>query len=332
MDDQVSLATRAAWLSYVRRLTQGEIADRLGVSRVKAHRLISLAEELGLVSVHIAGRPAECLKLEDGLIERFGLGFCRVVPTLDEDDRPFEALGAEAAAFLARALETSEARVIGVSHGRTLAALVNRLPRIAAPDAKFVSLLGSLTRKSAANPFDVVQRLADKTGGEGYFMPVPMAADSLSDKAVMLSQKSVQAVLALAHRADFCLVGIGELGPGAHMLRTGVLTRPEYEALREAGAVGDLVGQFLDANGQRVDCEINDRALSVGLEDLRGRRVVAIAGGAIKAEAITAALLSGTVTDLIIDESAAQAMAARRGAGPAPRKEGPRKEGLRRTG
>ena len=321
MDEQVSLATRAAWLSYVRRLTQGEIADRLGVSRVKVHRLISLAEELGLVSVHIAGRPAECLKLEDGLIDRYGLGFCRVVPSIDEEDQPFEALGAEGAAYLSRYLETDGDKVIGVSHGRTLAALVNRLPRVAAPEAKFVSLLGSLTRKSSANPFDVVQRLADKTGGEGYFMPVPMAADSLGDKAVMLSQKSVQAVLALAHRATLCLVGIGELGPQAHMLQTGVLTREEYDDLRAKGAVGDLVGQFLDAEGRRVASEVNDRALSVGLADLKGRRVVAIAGGAIKADAITAALASGMVTDLIIDESAALAMAARRGARPPPRRQ-----------
>lgn len=310
MDDQISLATRAAWLSYVRRLTQGEIADRLGVSRVKAHRLISLAEEMGLVSIHIAGRPAECLALEDALIGRFGLGFCRVVPGIDDPGQPFDALGTEGAACLSRALEPGDARIIGVGHGRTLAAVANRLPRIAAPDAKFVSLLGSLTRKSAANPFDVVQRLADKTGGEGYFMPVPLAVDSEGDKAVMLAQKSVQAVLSLARQATLCLLGIGELGPGAHLLETGVLTRAEHDDLRAAGAVGDLAGQFLDRDGRRVASEVNGRILGLGLDDLRGRRVVAIAGGATKAGAITAALMSGLVTDLIIDEAAAAAMAA----------------------
>jgi len=171
----------------------------------------------------------------------------------------------------------------------------------------------------------VVQRLADKTGGEGYFMPVPLAADSLSDKAVMLSQKSVQAVLALAHQSTLCLVGVGELGPQAHMLQTGVLTRSEYDDLRAAGAVGDLAGQFLDVAGRRVASEVNDRALSVGLDDLRGRKVVAVAGGAVKADAITAALMSGVVTDLIIDESAAVAMATRRGARP------PQRQGQRET-
>ena len=41
------------------------------------------------------------------------------------------------------------------------------LPKIARPQAQFVSILGSLTRRSTANPFDVIYRLAERTGGAG---------------------------------------------------------------------------------------------------------------------------------------------------------------------
>ena len=42
-DDDVSLASRAAWLHYAGGLTQGEIAARLNIPAIKAHRLIARA-------------------------------------------------------------------------------------------------------------------------------------------------------------------------------------------------------------------------------------------------------------------------------------------------
>ena len=39
-DDDVSLASRAAWLHYAGGLTQGEVAARLNIPAMKAHRLL----------------------------------------------------------------------------------------------------------------------------------------------------------------------------------------------------------------------------------------------------------------------------------------------------
>ena len=57
--DELSLATRAAWLSYVGKHTQEEIAGRLGVSRIKVNRLIGQAVRAGLVHVFVEGTAAE---------------------------------------------------------------------------------------------------------------------------------------------------------------------------------------------------------------------------------------------------------------------------------
>ena len=48
-DPDVSLATRAAWLSYIGGLTQSQIADRMRLSRIKVNRLIAYAHELNPV-------------------------------------------------------------------------------------------------------------------------------------------------------------------------------------------------------------------------------------------------------------------------------------------
>src|SRR3546814_15459384 len=76
-----------------------------------------------------------------------------------------------------------EAAVIGVGHGRTLAEVVKYLPQMQCPDVRFVSLLGSLTRHAAANPFDVIHRLTEITGAESHFMPAPFFLDSISRSA-----------------------------------------------------------------------------------------------------------------------------------------------------
>jgi len=47
------LCARAAWLYHGAGLTQGEVARRLGVPSVKAHRLIARANRLGFIHVSI---------------------------------------------------------------------------------------------------------------------------------------------------------------------------------------------------------------------------------------------------------------------------------------
>jgi len=79
------------------------------------------------------------------------------------------------------------------------------------PAAQFVSLMGSLTRNSAFNTFEVVQALAARTGGVGYFLPVPFVADTAADREVLISQRSVGDALALARSADLYLISVGEL-------------------------------------------------------------------------------------------------------------------------
>ena len=75
-----------------------------------------------------------------------------------------------------------------------------RTAGVSAPDARFISLMGSLTANSAYNPFEVVHALARKTGGQGFFLPVPFIADTREDHDVLVSQRSVQDALAIARQ------------------------------------------------------------------------------------------------------------------------------------
>jgi len=305
---ELGMATRAAWLSYIGGMTQEDIATRLGVSRVKVNRLIAMAHKEGLVRVTIEGSAAHCIELEETLSNGYGLEFCVVAPDIGETDLPLRTLAAAGSHFLLTTLEQRPRNIVGLGHGRTLGAVIDRLPRMPQCDSKFVSLLGSLTRHAAANPYDVIHRLAERVPGETFFMPVPMMANTIDDKAVLMAQHSVSQVFETARQAELMIVGIGSVSRTPHLLETGMITSGEFAVLEQLGARGEMLGRFFGEDGKVIESEIADRAMSLDLADLRGKEVVAIAGGQGKAHAIRAVLKSGILSGLITDESTAHRM------------------------
>jgi DNA-binding transcriptional regulator LsrR (DeoR family) len=309
IDGEASLATRAAWLYFAAGLTQSEVADRLNIQSTKAHRLIARASREGMIRVFVEGPVAECVALENDLVQRFGLSFCRVAPDLGESDLPLKALALEGASFLRQILERGQDKVIGFGHGRTLAAVVEQMPQTPARDAQFVSLLGGLTRKFAANPFDVIHKLAERTGAEAYLLPVPVFANSVADRAVLMQQFGIADVFALARKASLLFVGIGQVSRDGFLVSSGMIKPDEVVELKRVGACADLLGHFFSADGTVLDTDLSARATSMSMADLRKHRIVAIAGGPAKVTALRGVLRSGVLHGLIIDEATAKALA-----------------------
>jgi DNA-binding transcriptional regulator LsrR (DeoR family) len=308
-DSEDSLAIRAAWLHYAAGLTQAEVAARLGVPNVKAHRLIARAAQSGAIKVTIDGDVAECIVLESKLAARHGLDYCEVVPDLHEVGLPLKALGVAGAGFLQREIENLDGGIIGIGHGRTLAAAVADMPRVPAGKLRFVSLLGGLTRNYAANPFDVMHRLAEKTNAAAYVLPVPFFANTVEDREVLIAQRGVREAFNLAAKADLMVVGIGTAQPDAQLVGSHMIEPAEINEVREVGGVGEVLGHFFDIAGNPVETSLAARTLSPELAGLKGRRIVALAGGPEKIDAIQAILASGTLKGLITDERTAEALA-----------------------
>ena len=307
-DPDEELCARAAWLYHGAGLTQGEVAKRLGVPSVKAHRLIARANRLGFVNVSIDAPVAGCMDLEDALRRKFKLEQCVVAPELDDDSLPLRSLGLSGGRFLRLAIDSGRHAAIGVGHGRTLAACVRHLPRMDVPDLKLVSLLGGMTRRYVTTPFDVIHRLAEKTNATAYVLPLPFLANSPEDRRVLLEQRGVAEVFQLGVESTLRLVGVGAIDDDASILSTGLVERHEFEEARALGAVGELLGHLVSMNGDLIDSGVSARALSMSAADIKRRPTVAVAGGNSKIDAINGVLASGLLHGLITDESTARAL------------------------
>ncbi|MFP8964971.1 sugar-binding transcriptional regulator [Pokkaliibacter sp. CJK22405] len=307
-DNDDSLALRAAWLHYVGGLTQAAVAKRLGLPSVKTHRMIAKVVADGAVRVSIDGDIIECVELENKLSERFGLNVCQVAPDLAEEGLPVKALGLAGAEFLRTLLISNPSTTIGLGHGRTLSAAIQHLPKIDASNVHFVSLLGGLTRNYAINPHDVMHRIAERTGGKAYVIPVPFFANTVEDRKVLLAQRGVSEVFAMAEQAEIKLVGIGTVEPAAQLVEAGMIQASEISDISASGAVGEILGHFFDEQGYMIKTQLTSRTLAVAVNEDRKDKVVAIAGGKSKLTAIRAVLASGLLHGLITDEVTARAL------------------------
>jgi DNA-binding transcriptional regulator LsrR (DeoR family) len=122
----------------------------------------------------------------------------------------------------------------------------------------------------------------------------------------MLAQKGIAEVFELGRAATLRFVGIGNVEPDASVISSGMLETAEYEALKRAGAVGEVLGHFFDAEGRVLETVVSGRAISMSLEDIAARRTVAVAGGRGKVAAIRAVLTSGLLQGLLTDEVTAR--------------------------
>ncbi|TAM99639.1 MAG: sugar-binding transcriptional regulator, partial [Rhizobiaceae bacterium] len=91
-----------------------------------------------------------------------------------------------------------------------------------------------------------------------------------------------------------------------------VVTQTVWEnvgSLKKAGAVGDLLGVFLDASGRPVDHPLNERTMAISPADLKAIPDSILASGGLNKAPIVRAILSyGYVKRVVTDEDCAAAI------------------------
>ncbi|MFL9924635.1 sugar-binding transcriptional regulator [Herbaspirillum lusitanum] len=317
---KLDLAARAAWMYYVAGNTQNEIAERLGISRQMAQRMVAYAGASNLVKVQITHPVSSCLELAQGLRQRYGLEVCSVVPNAVDpaagggahDANPREAqevqqmLAVAGAEVMEQYLGREMPLIVNVGSGRTLKAAIEKISEMERPQHQIVSMIGAFASDGSANRYDVALLAAEKLQARFYLLPAPRVAENEADRKQWCNHRAYKIVTGLAEKADVTFLGIGTIALQGAMHEDGFIDDAEVAQLQQQGAVGEMICHAFDAQGKLLRSSLSSRITTPPLNARPDKPVIALAGGSKKAEAVRAALRGGWLTGLVTDEVCAR--------------------------
>jgi lsr operon transcriptional repressor len=299
------LLLRVAWFYYKDELTQDEIAKRLRVSRASVGRMLDRARRAGLVSINLNADHLDAFEVSGQLRRTFNLTETLVVP--DHEKEPADRhllnarLGLGGAQFMSTHLRPGG--VLGVGWGETVARVIASTNFGAVGPVHMVTLTGGVDGYLQTLLSSKGEGVAEPEATTATIIPTPIVASTPSLAAALKAEPAIQQVLRQACGVEQAIVGIGTPTADATIVEMGYLGTHDVRDLREHGVVGDILGQFFDAGGNVVNLPIHDRRIGIELPDLAHiPKVVGVAGGLHKAEAILGALHGGYLDVLITNE------------------------------
>jgi deoxyribonucleoside regulator len=304
------LSIRAAELYYEENKTQDEIGSILRLTRWKVGRLLAQAKASGFIRIEIVHPRARRLPIERRLKEATGLKDAIVVSVAGANsDEELQSRTAQAAADYLAGLRPIP-RTLGISWGRTLHEVSLHLKQGWAPGVNVVQINGgvSLSKRTGTAATTAVT-IAQKAFGSATLLPSPAILERLETKQAIESDRAVAAVLEQAAGASAYLYSAGQADEHSALVDSGYLTPGQVADLVQKGAVGDIVGRYIDSNGDIVDPDLNERTIGIELSQLRSAHAaIAVIAGPSKHAVAKAIVRSGLCTVLVTDEDTARAL------------------------
>lgn len=299
-----STRARVAWYYFVGGLTQQDIARKLNLTRLRVNQIVGQLRAEGLVRTEIKLPIIECVQFEDRLQNKYGLLSARVVPHLDDEHEQQRAIGEAAGEVLDSML--ADGMGLGVGWGRTLASALPRMTPRRFEKSWVATLMGGLTRGLGTTTFELATAFANVLGSECYYLTAPIYFPTESSRLLLESHYGIAEVLSRIRTADIALVSCGDLSSRSQLVATQAISE-NLDALKELGAVGDLLGLFVDDNGRPVSHPLNQRLMAMQPEHLKTLPESILASGGVHKVAIIRAILrAGYVKRLVTDERCAE--------------------------
>ena len=318
-EEKNELLLECARLHYVDKLNKTQIAARLQISGTHVARLLREAEESGIVEITVQ-LPADHDKLEAELQERFGLHAVKVVDFSDDYEHLLKNLGRGGAALFEEICQIRWAARVGIGGGVTLYEVVEALETKPRQIELYpLALVGRGPELEHVDSVFLVTALYFKSrpGAKAFVVGVPPLPQSRVKAqkftADLLTEiDEVRDVYQAARDVEVAFVGLNALAPDRGMLKEFTKVGLDLKTLKAQGAVGTINYSHFDGQGQ----QIGEYFLSVSVQDLKDmahnpeKKVVLVAGGLHKFEAIKVGLTHRMFNALVTDHRTARMLAA----------------------
>ena len=308
------LAARIAWLHFRKGMTNLAIGAALGISRFRVARLLDQAIQSGLVTITINSPFSIDERLSADLAAVYGIDQAFVFPVETADGPVFQeqwvidSVGSLAARCLAELL--SDGDKVGVSWGDAINSVANALSGIPNfPRADIVQMVGGANSvTSYRQQMASLLRLAAAAHSHFYGLRAPLVVSDPRTAAGLRREASIKRILDLVPHLDAALVGIGSWQPPLSQV-PAFLTTEELSSARKLGAMADICAMVIDGDGNEIPGAFSLRTIRPPAQDIRSiPRVIGVANGKKKVNAIRAVLKGHWVNMLVTDSTTASAL------------------------
>lgn len=303
------IVAEAAWLYYIRNLTQGEIAARMKLSRPTVISYLKLAKERRIVSVRLTGDHLQANDLAEALVERFGIETAYVVPDGDLDpERPEHEVCVAAGQILPDFLAPGDQ--LGVSWGSTVSGVAETMPYWPVEDLTVRQLIGSMANPLLPTSERCSTEIAHRLSAQCINLNAPAVCSSRELAMMLRAEPIITQQLDRLQDCNKAIYSVSPCTPDTHVVKFKIATEDEVAAYRDRGAAGIIAGRFVDAAGHPVLGALDDRLIGAGHDTLRRAQGLLVASGPEKAGAALAVLRGGYVSRLVLDAPLARAILA----------------------
>ncbi|RJX67184.1 sugar-binding transcriptional regulator [Vibrio sinensis] len=297
VSENTDLLTEISVAYYQDGATQEDISKKYSISRAKVGRMLKQARDEGIVEIMVKYHPVFSAKIEQRLIERFGVKRALVALDQPDEESQRQQVSALVSHYLASNLKNGD--VVTVGQGRNVSAVAHHVGVIPPRDCKFVCGIGGIhPRGGMFNADHICRQFAKKYGGSSETLYAPAYAENREQKLAFMQNGTVKQTLDSARKADVALVGIGDMSENSYMVDLGWFTAEEVVQSRlQQGVVGDFAGyDFFDIHGNAANTVMSDRVIGLGIDEFKAiAEVIAIATENSKPLALLGALRTGAI-------------------------------------
>ncbi|ADO76747.1 sugar-binding transcriptional regulator [Halanaerobium praevalens] len=208
-------------------------------------------------------------------------------------------IGRMASKFLQQEIENGD--ILAVTGGTTLAQIAAEMSY--STEAREVTVVpgrGGLGEDVEIQANTIAAKIAKKIGGTYHLLHIP---DNIAEENIyyLTKEPSIKKTLEILKQANILIHGVGT---AKNMAKRRGMKKNEIKDLVEAGAVGEAFGFYFNSLGEII---YSTTSVGLNLDDLEAtKKVIVVAGGEDKAEAIIAAVSSKYQDILITDEITAR--------------------------
>ncbi len=311
MKSRVDLLIRVAECYYEQNLSQNEIANMLGISRPTVSRMLDEAKEAGIVEIKVNSPIRKDPHLSVALRNSLGLQEAIVINGSYEYEKALRRCCNAALHFCNTLLQNNIS--IGITWGlatRYLCELMEENPyKQPYYNINVVQMVGCLgSGNPSVDGLELALRMSKALGGTYSNIYAPIYVRNKVVQSYLLKEPQIETTLRMSEHLDILLTSIGSIDTQTSLYQAGFYTEQTLESLVAQGAVGHLLARPFDNEGNEVAA---NELFPVGaplsvLNDIQWS--IAVNASAQKAQAVLAAVRSGFVNTIVVDQALAHAL------------------------